>query len=155
MPDKTGENNQANQSENRLVALLKELVELYREALNLEEELTGIISSGDVKELRINTNAKLDLMARIEKTNSELFPVIEKYKTGEGAFNNGAAELLRREALALLGKIEQAEQKNLDAIAEGRKKLLDGFRRAKHAKKTMQGYKRSRTPFRSRFDTKS
>jgi hypothetical protein len=155
MPDKAGENNQANQSENHLVALLNELVELYREALNLEEKLTRIIQSDDVKELRINTSAKQDLMARIEKTNSELAPLIEKYKKSDGIFDDETAENLRRGALELLGNIEQAELENLEAIAEGRKKLLDGFRRAKHAKKTVQGYKRSRSAFRSRFDTKS
>jgi hypothetical protein len=155
MPDKTGENNQANSSENRLVALLEEIVKLYQEALHLEKNLSEITSSGDVKQLRDNTRAKQALMERIEKADSELSPLIAKYKTNKGVFDNKIAERLRREALDQLGKIEQAERKNLEAIAEGRKKLLDGFRHAKHAKKAVRGYKRSHTPFRSRFDTKS
>ena len=139
----------------KLIELLKLQIGNYRKALDLEEKLAKLIADSKFEEIRQNTEAKIVLMSSVDEVYSSLIPLIDQHRGTNGSLESPESEKLRQEAFALLEEISKLQERNLLDIAGSRKKMLDGFKVAKQAKQVARGYKRTKSIYRSKFDTKS
>lgn len=135
--------------------LLHSLVELYEQALGLEEKLAEAIGAADHAAIRRNTREKNQLMMRIGEVDRTLAPFLEIIRPKDGVIGDAGAEALRLKAVELLKAILEKQQANVEALQGRRTEMMSGMQTARAARQVARGYKPSPSLYHSSLDTKS
>jgi hypothetical protein len=124
-----------------LVELLTTQLDNYREALELENELSVLIEKGDYQSVPANTEKKTALMRSIEEIHKRLLPLLQKSLDKEGKIPDREAERRRLEAISVLRELQKLEAENLAKLEGGRARLAEHLKVAQTAKRTARSYK--------------
>ncbi len=127
----------------QILSLLKQQAENYRQALELERELSRLISVADSAPIKSNSEHKQQLMGEIKVVHEQLEPLLKQHLGGRGELPDPECERLRREAVTLLLEIGELESANLKSVKKARTGFARDLRTTQAAKRAARGYKPS------------
>jgi len=121
--------------------LFDQQLENYARALQLEKELSELISRSDFDAISQNTRLKTELMQSIERIHARIEPELTGGADREGRELAESLKSKRAKAVELLTEITRLEKANLEALGASRVESIAQLKQTRTAKQTARGYK--------------